>query len=85
MPDSVNRKLRKQGLAPDEVTCHLKFSQDEIQYHCIYCCKGIFRQQGRVFNLFLAGEPENSDIVSVPFSVQCSRCGCIYHASTINM
>lgn len=84
MPSSLNKQLREQGLAPDELTIHLKYTEREIQYHCLYCCKGIFRQQGRIINIFLAGEPDQSNLMTVPFSVQCSRCGAIYHASTLN-
>ena len=84
MPSSINKILRDQGLVSNEVTCHLKYADKEIQYHCIFCCKGIFRQQGRVFTLFFASEPDKIEIMSVPFSTQCSRCGAIYHASTIS-
>jgi hypothetical protein len=83
-PSSINKQLRQSGLAPDEITIHLKFTEIETQYHCFYCCKGIFRQQGRILNVYLAGEPEQSKIMTVPVSFQCHRCGCIYHVSTIS-
>ena len=83
-PSSINKQLRDQGLGPDEITIHLKYAEKETQYHCFYCCKGIFRQQARIVNVFLAGEPEQSEIMTIPVSIQCHRCGCIYHLLTIN-
>lgn len=84
MPSSINKVLRDQGLAPDEVTLHLKFTEREVQYHCFYCCKGIFRQQARILNVYMAGEPDQSQIMTTPTSIQCHRCGAIYHLSTMN-
>lgn len=84
MPDSVNRVLRRQGLSPNEITVHLKYQEIEVQYHCFVCCKGIFRQQARIINVFTAGEPEQSEVMTVPISIQCHRCGAIYHLSTMN-
>lgn len=85
MPDSISRQLRKKGLAPDEITIHLKYSEVEVQYHCLICCKGTFRQQGRIINVFMAGEPALEEIMTIPVSIQCHRCGAIYHISTLNM
>ena len=85
MPSSLNKQLRDQGLAPDELTLHLKYVEYETQFRCFYCAKGIFRQKGRILNVFMAGEPEESKIMTVPVSFQCPRCGCIYHISTINL
>lgn len=84
MPSSINKVLREQGLVPDEITIHLKYTEREIQYHCFVCCKGLFRQQARILNVFLAGEPEQSEIMTIPVSIQCHRCGAIYHLLTIS-
>mgnify|MGYP001616428785 CR=1 FL=1 len=35
-------------------------------------------------NIYLAGEPEQSEIMTIPFSVQCHRCVAIYHCATIS-
>lgn len=64
---------------------HLRYQEKEIQYHCLVCCKGIFRQQARIVNIFTADEPEISEVLTIPVSIQCPRCGAIYHLSTINM
>ena len=85
MPSSINKQLRDKGLVPNEITVHLKYTEKETQYHCLYCCKGIFRQQGRILNVFLAGEPDQSEIMTIPVSIQCSRCGCRYNLITLNM
>ena len=84
MPSSINKILRDKGLTPNEVTIHLKYTEQVTQYHCLYCCKGIFRQQARIINVYLAGEPEQSEIMTVPVSIQCSRCGTRYNLSTMN-
>jgi len=84
MPSSINRQLRERGEVANEATVHLKYTEREVQYHCMYCAKGIFRQQGRLINVYLAGEPEQSEIMTVPTSVQCHRCGCVYHVATMN-
>ena len=84
MPSSINKQLREKGLVPNEITIHLKYCEQVTQYHCLYCCKGIFRQQARIINVFLAGEPEQSIIMTIPVSIQCHRCGALYHLSTIN-
>lgn len=84
MPSSINKQLREKGLVPDEITIHLKYADIETQFHCLYCCKGIFRQQARILNVFLASEPVLTSIMTVPTSIQCSRCGAIYHIFTIN-
>ena len=85
MPDTIQRKLSKQGLAADELTLHLKYQKQEVQYYCIYCRKGIFRQEARILNMYLAGEPDQTEMVTVPVSIQCNRCGAIYHIATLNM
>ena len=83
-PSSINKQLREQGLTPNEITIHLKYTEQEIQYHCFFCCKGIFRQQARIINVYLAGEPDQTEIMTIPMSTQCPRCGAIYHCSTIS-
>jgi len=84
MPSSINRQLRDKGLTPIEITIHLKYQPEEVQYHCLVCCKGTFRQQGRVIAVFMADDPDLGDIMTVPVSIQCQRCGAIYHLATLN-
>jgi len=85
MPDSIARKLRKKGVNPNVISLHLRYAEEEIQYHCIVCCKGTFRQQGRVVALLMVDQPDLGGILTVPVSIQCDRCGTIYRISTINM
>lgn len=87
MPSSINRQLRDKGLEPVEITIHLKYQVEVVQYHCLICCKGTFRQQGRIINVFMADDPDAGDmgdIMTVPVSIQCHRCGAIYHLATLN-
>jgi hypothetical protein len=84
MPDSINRKLRREGLAPEEVGVHLKNVEHVRLIHCMYCCKGLIKKQSRILTVFEVGEPDKQVIMTVPTGVQCARCGTIWNFSTIN-
>ena len=84
MPSTINRQLRERGEVRNEIAVHVKYSDIEVQFHCFYCCKGIFRQRARIIAVFAASELEPEILATIPISIQCSRCGCIYHILTIN-
>lgn len=85
MPASITARLKEEGIVPYEITLHMIFAEREKLFHCIYCKFSLFKQQARVLNVFMAGGPEEMKVVTIPVSIQCQRCGCIYHISTINL
>lgn len=84
MPSSMNKILRDQGLVPSHADVHLKYVEKERLIRCMYCGKGLMKQQARILTLFEAGELDNPVIMTVPTSIQCHGCGDIWHFRTIN-
>ncbi len=85
MPDHVKRRLKEAGLEPKVMNIWLLKTQEIIQYHCLFCAfdRNLWRTQQRAV-MAMFGEGSDLPFLTVPITIQCPKCGAIYHLQGFN-
>lgn len=83
MPPSINRRLREQGLVRREMTIFLRYETHPTQHYCMFCKEGLFRSQYRAIDMAYGNGTDQSFLMP-PISMQCKKCGTLWHLSAIN-
>lgn len=77
MPNTIVRELKIRKETAREITVWLGKEDSGASFNCIYCKKTQFHHKQRIISL-LDGLVDNI-LKSPPISIQCNKCGCIYH------
>jgi hypothetical protein len=82
MPSSAHKILADQKRDPFHMTIWMIYSPEIIQYHCFFCefHKGLWRTHQRAIAA-MVGEGMDAPFLTPPVSIECPKCGAVYHLS----
>lgn len=89
MPDSVNRKLRIQGLERREVTLVLRYEDHDTKHFCLFCQSRspLFVSRGRALAVIYGnsyGDIFALTTLTPTVSFQCKECGTTFQIVSVS-
>lgn len=77
--ESIKRVLKLEGRIPEETTVMLAASNDGKRFNCVSCAAFLFNHQHRI--VALVEDDMSNVLLSPPITLQCHKCGHVYHLS----